>query len=93
MLLKIYGSDPQSERHYSPPVCLGTETRVISGNPDDRHISTSYVERQNLAMRMSMRRFTLLTNAFSKKVENLAHAVALRFLYYHHHVALDTPNS
>lgn len=82
MLLKIYGSDPQSERRYSPPVCLGTETRVISGNPNDGHISTSYVERQNLTMRMSMRRFTRLTNAFSKKAENLACAVALHFLYY-----------
>jgi hypothetical protein len=62
--------------------CLGTETKVVKGNPDPGHISTSYVERQNLTMRMSMRRFTRLTNAFSKKAENLAAAVSLHFMYY-----------
>lgn len=82
MLIKLYGSDPQDERRYSPPVCIGTESRRITGDPDPEHISASYVERQNLTLRMGMRRFTRLTNAFSKKVENLAHAVSLHFMYY-----------
>ncbi|MDP9370806.1 MAG: IS1 family transposase [Chloroflexota bacterium] len=81
-LVKIYGVDPESERRYSPPTCIGTDTTVVSGDPDPAHVSTSYVERQNLTMRMSMRRFTRLTNAFSKKVENLMHAVSLHFMYY-----------
>lgn len=81
VLIKIYGK-PQEEIRYSPPVCLGCETNVIAGAPDPAHISTSYVERQNLTMRMSMRRFTRLTNAFSKKLENLQHAVALHFMHY-----------
>jgi len=67
---------------YSPPVCTGTKTRVLKGDPDPDRISTSYVERQNLTMRMGMRRFTRLTNGFSRKVENLAHAVSLHFLHY-----------
>ena len=67
---------------YSPPRLVSAERHVISGRPDPRHISTSYVERQNLTMRMHMRRFTRLTNAFSKKVEMHAHAVALHFMYY-----------
>lgn len=82
MLIKIYGSPPEEEKRYSPPEVIDTETRVIMGNPNPKHISTSYAERQNLTMRMSMRRFTRLTNAFSKKVENHAHAIALHFMYY-----------
>jgi IS1 family transposase len=82
MLVKLYGPGPQDESRYSPPACIGTETQIIMGQPDPKHISTSYVERQNLTMRMSMRRFTRLTNAFSKKLENLDHAVALHFMHY-----------
>lgn len=82
MLQKVYGPDPEREKRYSPATCIGAEKVTISGNPDGNHVSTSYVERQNLTMRMCMRRFTRLTNAFSKKVENLAHAVALHFMYY-----------
>jgi IS1 family transposase len=81
-LTKIYGVDPQADRRYSPPVCLGTKAEVISGEPNMKHVSTSYVERQNLSMRMSMRRFTRLTNAFSKKLENHTAAVALYFMFY-----------
>jgi IS1 family transposase len=82
MLEKVYGSDPQAEVRYSPATCIGTRTHVMVGEPDPKHISTSYVERQNLTMRMSMRRFTRLTNAFSKKVRNLEAAVALHFMHY-----------
>jgi IS1 family transposase len=67
---------------YSPPACIGTKRRVLKGEPDPDRISTSYVERQNLTMRMGMRRFTRLTNGFSRKVENLAHAVSLHFMHY-----------
>ena len=81
-LQKIYGKPDEGEKRYSPPECIGCETKVIEGNPEPRDISTSYVERNNLTMRMHMRRFTRLTNAFSKKVENHAHAVALHFMYY-----------
>jgi IS1 family transposase len=83
MLIKLYGqSDPESQRRYSPAVCIGAEKRRITGQPDADYISTSYVELSNLTMRMGMRRFTRLTNAFSKKAENLAHAVSLHFMYY-----------
>jgi IS1 family transposase len=80
-LIKIYGK-AQDEVRYSPAECIGCEVRVITGDPFPPMISTSYVERQNLTMRMSMRRFTRLTNAFSKKLENLRHAVSLYFMHY-----------
>ena len=83
MLVKIYGPDPkEDERRYSPAVCIGCETNVVCGEPDPEHISTSYVERQNLTMRMHMRRFTRLTNAFSKKLENHVHMIALYTVWY-----------
>jgi hypothetical protein len=82
MLQKIYGSDPVGEKRYSPAICLGARKQVIAGDPDPAHISTSYAERQNLTMRMHMRRFTRLTNAFSKKLENLAYQVALHQMFY-----------
>jgi IS1 family transposase len=82
MLHKLYESVPERETRYSPAKCNGTEKKVITGAPDPKKVSTSYAERQNLTMRMGMRRFTRLTNAFSKKVENLAHAVSLHFMYY-----------
>ncbi len=83
MLQKIYGAPSDAEqRRYSPAKCIGTDMKVVSGNPDPKHVSTSFVERQNLTMRMSMRRFTRLTNAFSKKFDNHRAAVALHFMYY-----------
>ena len=83
-LIKQYGGGQQDtpERKYSPAECTGIEIRVQSGDPDPAHISTSYVERANLTMRMGMRRYTRLTNAFSKKIENHAHTVSLHFMYY-----------
>ncbi len=82
-LVKVYGAAPDSwGGKYSPRKCIGSEKRAFIGNPDERAVSTSHVERQNLTMRMHMRRFTRLTNGFSKKVENHAHAVALHFMYY-----------
>jgi IS1 family transposase len=82
-LIKVYGAASDSpETRYSPATCIGCESKVVIGNPDPKHISTSYVERQNLTMRMSMRRFTRLTNGFSKKLENLRHAVAIHYMHY-----------
>ena len=83
-LVKIYGSEDgvSSDKRYSPAECTGARKRRVEGNPDPKYVSTSYVERNNLTMRMSIRRFTQLTNAFSKKIENHEHSVALHFMYY-----------
>jgi hypothetical protein len=81
-LVKLYGKEPGGERRYSPPTCIGAMPTPVYGDPDPGHISTSFAERSNLTMRMHMRRFTRLTNAFSKKVENHALMVALHMMYY-----------
>lgn len=80
---KIYKTDPKAARgRYSPPVCTGIKTKVVDGSPDAAHISTSFVERPNLSIRMQNRRFTRLTNTFSKKLDNHIHALALYFVFY-----------
>jgi IS1 family transposase len=81
-LHKIYGASLENETGYTPAVCIGCEMKAVSGNPDPKHVSTSYVERQNLTMRMHMRRFTRVANGFSKKLDNHGYAVALHFMYY-----------
>jgi IS1 family transposase len=94
VLQKLYGPELPSERRYSPPVCTGVKVSVRKGNPDPAKINTSYVERQNLTVRMGMRRFTRLTNGFSKKVENLAAAVSLHYMHYNFarpHTTLANP--
>jgi IS1 family transposase len=83
MLQKIYGAPSDEEtRRYSPAKCIGSDMKVVSGDPDPKHVSTSYIERQNLTLRMHIRRFTRLTNGHSKKITNHCHAVALHYMYY-----------
>ncbi|MGQ0650043.1 MAG: IS1 family transposase, partial [Gemmatimonadaceae bacterium] len=82
MLVKLYGKSIEGTHRYSPPEVIGIERRWVMGNPESRHVSTSYAERQNLTMRMNIRRLTRLTNAHSKKMENHRHALALHYMYY-----------
>jgi IS1 family transposase len=82
MLVKVYGPAPEGQRRYSPAECVGAVKHRVEGNPDPKHVSTSFSERQNLSMRMGNRRMTRLTNAFSKKAENHAHMMAIYFMHY-----------
>ena len=82
MLVKVYGKLEGDEKRYSPAVCIGCQSHAVTGTPDPKHINTSYIERQNLSVRMTVRRFTRLTNAFSKKIENHAAATALGYFAY-----------
>src|SRR5271166_1317117 len=82
MLVKLFGETPAGPGRYSPPACIGIERHPMMGNPEMDHVSTSYVERQNLTMRMGMRRLTRLTSGFSKKVESHAASVAIHFMHY-----------
>jgi IS1 family transposase len=98
VLQKNYGADPSAEKRYSPAICTGIDIRVKRGRPDPTKISTSYVERSNLTMRMGMRRFTRLTNGFSKKVDNHMAAIALHFMHYnfarpHKTLSVDEPTT
>jgi IS1 family transposase len=82
MLVKMYGGDSANDTRYSPAECIGCREIIVSGRPDHKHISTSYIERQNLTMRMQLRRFTRLTNAFSKKIENHIASIAIHYMHY-----------
>jgi len=93
VLHKIYGAERPDAARYSPATCIGCEKKKVIGSPDSKHIGTSYIQRQNLTMRMSMRRFTRLTNGFSKKIENHSAAVALYMMFYNYgrkHTTLGT---
>ncbi len=93
ILHKVYGAEPAGEARYSPAKCVGCDKVEVLGAPDPKHVSTSYIERSNLTLRMSVRRFTRLTNAFSKKIENHAAAVAIYMMYYNFgrkHLTLGT---
>jgi len=82
MLVKQYSETSEPEKRYSPAECVSCKQRRVTGNPNPKHISTSFIERQNLTMRMSMRRFTRLTNAFSKKLENHIASIAIHYMHY-----------